>query len=96
MSPCGPCSAGKICVVLVVVSFLPSIPGAAGCSAAQPFHMIPDDRNLLANLTGVEYGYVLREGRDAIMALTFAYPVGAPPRHQYQYNPLNHAWSGRP
>ena len=52
--------------------------------------MIPDDRELLADLTGVEYGYVLREGRDAIirichaspdladaLALTFAYPVAA-------------------
>ena len=29
--------------------------------------MIPDDRELLADLTGVEYGYVLREGRDAII-----------------------------
>ena len=29
--------------------------------------MIPDDRELLADLTGVEYGYVLREGRDAVI-----------------------------
>ena len=29
--------------------------------------MIPDDRELLADLTGVEYGYALREGRDAII-----------------------------
>ena len=29
--------------------------------------MIPDDRELLADLTGVEYGYVLRDGRDAII-----------------------------
>jgi hypothetical protein len=29
--------------------------------------MTPDDRELLADLTGVEYGYVLREGRDAII-----------------------------
>ena len=29
--------------------------------------MIPDDRELMADLTGVEYGYVLREGRDAII-----------------------------
>jgi hypothetical protein len=26
--------------------------------------MIPDDRELLADLTGVEYGYVLGEGRE--------------------------------
>ena len=87
--------------------------------------MIPDDRELLADLTGVEYGYVLREGRDAIilekkedmkkrglaspdladaLALTFAYPVAATdhrwqlsgkPRHQYQYDPFQQAWSGR-
>ena len=30
--------------------------------------MIPDDRELLADLTGVEYGYALREGRDAIIS----------------------------
>ena len=29
--------------------------------------MIPDDRELLAHLTGVEYGYALREGREAII-----------------------------
>ena len=29
--------------------------------------MIPDDRELMADLTGVEYGYALREGRDAIL-----------------------------
>jgi hypothetical protein len=29
--------------------------------------MIPEDRELLADLTGVEYGYALREGRDAII-----------------------------
>jgi hypothetical protein len=29
--------------------------------------LIPDDRELLADLTGVEHGYVLREGRDAII-----------------------------
>jgi hypothetical protein len=29
--------------------------------------MIPDDRELLADLTGVEYGYALRDGRDAIL-----------------------------
>jgi hypothetical protein len=29
--------------------------------------MIPDDRELLADLTGVEYGYALRDGRDAII-----------------------------
>ena len=29
--------------------------------------MIPDDRELLADLMGVEYGYALREGRDAII-----------------------------
>jgi hypothetical protein len=29
--------------------------------------MIPNDRELLADLTGVEYGYVLRDGRDAII-----------------------------
>ena len=87
--------------------------------------MIPDDRELLADLTGVEYGYALREGRDAIilekkedmkkrglaspdladaLALTFAYPVAASdhrwqltgkPRHQYQYDPFQQAWSGR-
>ena len=87
--------------------------------------MIPDDRELLADLTGVEYGYALREGRDAIilekkedmkkrglaspdladaLALTFAYPVGAQdhrwqltgkPRHQYQYDPFQQAWTGR-
>jgi hypothetical protein len=87
--------------------------------------MIPDDRELLADLTGVEYGYALREGRDAIilekkedmkrrglaspdladaLALTFAYPVAAhdhswqltgKPRHQYQYDPFQQAWSGR-
>ena len=28
--------------------------------------MIPNDPDLIADLTGVEYGYVLREGRDAI------------------------------
>jgi hypothetical protein len=83
------------------------------------------DRELLADLTGVEYGYVLRDGRDAIilekkedmkkrglaspdladaLALTFAYPVAASdhrwqvagkPRHQYQYDPFQQAWSGR-
>jgi hypothetical protein len=87
--------------------------------------MIPDDRELLADLTGVEYGYALREGRDAIilekkedmkkrglaspdladaLALTFAYPVAASdhrwqltgePRHQYQYDPFQQAWTGR-
>ena len=87
--------------------------------------MIPDDRELLADLTGVEYGYALRDGRDAIilekkedmkkrglaspdladaLALTFAYPVAAhdhrwqltgKPRHQYQYDPFQQAWSGR-
>ncbi len=29
--------------------------------------MIPDDRELMADLTGVEYGYALRDGRDAII-----------------------------
>ncbi len=29
--------------------------------------MIPDDPELAAQLTGVEYGYVMREGRDAIL-----------------------------
>jgi hypothetical protein len=87
--------------------------------------MIPDDRELLADLTGVEYGYALRDGRDAIilekkedmkkrglaspdladaLALTFAYPVAATdhrwqltgkPRHQYQYDPFQQAWTGR-
>jgi hypothetical protein len=62
--------------------------------------MIPDDRELLADLTGVEYGYALRDGRDAILlekkedmkkrglALTFACPVAA----------SDHRWqlTGRP
>ena len=86
---------------------------------------IPDDRELLADLTGFEYGDALREGRDAIilekkedmkkrglaspdladaLALTFANPVGAQdhrlqltgkPRHQYQYDPFQQAWTGR-
>jgi hypothetical protein len=29
--------------------------------------MIPDDLELLADLTGVEYGYVLCEGSDAVI-----------------------------
>ena len=29
--------------------------------------MIPDDRELMADLTGVEYGYALRNGRDAVI-----------------------------
>jgi hypothetical protein len=33
-----PVSAGNVCVVLVIVSFLGSISGTAGCSAAQSFH----------------------------------------------------------
>jgi hypothetical protein len=33
-----PVSAGNVCVVLVVVSFLGSILGAAGSPAAQSFH----------------------------------------------------------
>jgi hypothetical protein len=33
-----PVSAGNVCVVLIIVSFLGSISGAAGCPAAQPFH----------------------------------------------------------
>jgi hypothetical protein len=33
-----PASAGNVCVVLVIVSFLGSILGAPGCSAAQSFH----------------------------------------------------------
>ena len=76
--------------------------------------MIPDDRELMADLTGVEYGYALRNGRDAVigitrsradaLALTFAYPVAAQdhrwqitgkPRHQYQYDPFQQAWTGR-
>ena len=32
-----------------------------------PGGIIPDDRELLADLTGVEYGYVLREGRDEVI-----------------------------
>jgi hypothetical protein len=39
-----------------------------GCDAGLALGgMIPDDRELLADLTGVENGYVLREGRDAII-----------------------------
>ena len=41
---------------------------------------------------------------DSALALTFAYPVAAQdhrwqlfgkPRHQYQYDPFQQAWSGR-
>ena len=49
--------------------------------------MIPDDRELLADLTGVEYGYVLREGRDAII-LEKSRDTCAPVQHAERMLPI--------
>ena len=47
---------------------MPTSAPSVGCDAGLARRgMIPDDRELLADLTGVEYGYALREGRDAII-----------------------------
>jgi hypothetical protein len=55
-------------IILVSMPANPSRSGRAGFTRAWlAGGMIPEDRELLADLTGVEYGYVLRECRDAII-----------------------------